>query len=48
MSTTVVTATVCNGRVVTAEEEAGWGQWRQKVKEYTIANMNKDVEHLLQ
>ncbi|MCE9531680.1 MAG: hypothetical protein K8T89_11245 [Planctomycetes bacterium] len=28
----------------TPEEEAGLNAWRQKVKEYTIANMNKDLE----
>jgi hypothetical protein len=30
----------------TPEEEADIAAWRQKVKEYTIANMDKDVEGL--
>jgi hypothetical protein len=32
--------------LMTPEEEADWKAWRQKVKEYTIATMNKDVEGL--
>jgi predicted DNA-binding antitoxin AbrB/MazE fold protein len=30
--------------VFTPEEEADLMQWRQKVKEYTIANMHKGIE----
>jgi hypothetical protein len=32
--------------VLTPEEEADLGRWRQKVKEYTIANMDKGIENL--
>src|SRR5437899_7984732 len=31
-------------QVITPEEEADLAEWRQKVKEYTIANMHKGVE----
>lgn len=29
-----------------SEEEADWKAWRQKIKEYTIANMHKGIEDL--
>jgi hypothetical protein len=28
------------------EEEADWKAWRQRIKEYTVANMDKDIEGL--
>lgn len=31
---------------LSAEEEADWEAWRQKIREYTIANMDKDIEGL--
>jgi hypothetical protein len=33
---------------MTAEDEAGWQDWRQKVKDYTIAKMNEQVEGLFE
>src|SRR5947207_915528 len=32
--------------IFTPEEEADLAAWRQKIKEYTVANMHKDVEGL--
>jgi len=31
---------------ITPEEEADLAEWRQRVKEYTIANMHKGIEGL--
>jgi hypothetical protein len=36
------------GLVFTPEEEAEIAAWRQKIKEYTIANMNKRIEGLFE
>ena len=33
---------------MTAEEEADLDAWRQKMKEYSIANMNRSIEELSQ
>jgi len=32
--------------VLTPGEEVEWNAWRQQIKEYTIANMNKSIEGL--
>jgi hypothetical protein len=34
--------------VFTPEEEADLAAWRQKIKEYTLANMHKGVEELFE
>jgi hypothetical protein len=34
--------------IFTPEEEADMAAWRQKVKEYTIANMHKHIEGLFE
>src|SRR5437763_1350061 len=34
--------------IFTPDEEAGIAAWRQRVKEYTIANMEKNVEGLFE
>ncbi len=31
---------------MTPDEEAAWNAWRQKVKEYTIANMDKGIAEI--
>ena len=36
----------CEPVVMTPEEEADIEAWRQKIKEYTIAKMNKDIDEL--
>jgi hypothetical protein len=33
---------------MTPREEAEWHEWRQQVKEYTIANMNKRIQGLFE
>ena len=33
---------------ITPEEEAEIAAWRQKIKEYTIANMNKDIDRIFE
>jgi hypothetical protein len=45
----VIRATWKDGRIVPdvpVEEMADLAEWRQKVKEYTIANMHKGIEGL--